>query len=167
MNALGGEAYVWWVRSPRTAVIGGLILGGVLLGLAAAELSTASQTPVAEADLLAPSSRTRVYDLRGKIVFTLTDQLCDAGDELCATDHPSGVIYVSLTHTTCGGAVPVPGKPSTWRAWAGRRLLGTIVKREKRHVDVYSRTGRKTGYAIGPYPVHAAAVHMIWPAGRC
>jgi hypothetical protein len=150
-------------------VVAPLISAALLaLGSVAGAVPAENAHDIAPVVLQAEAKRTNVYNLRGKIVFTLfTESLCDSSQELCAYSYGrSGIIYVNLTHTTCGGAVPVPGT-STYKAWAGPRFLGTIIKRDRGHADTYSRTGRKSGYAIGPNPVRAAAVHMIWPAGRC
>lgn len=108
------------------------------------------------------SDLTKVYDSRGKLVGTLGDGiglLADDSGEIWATDGPRGVIYVGITHTTEGGAVRT--SRWHWRAWKGRRLMGTIVQRDRRRADAYSRTGRKTGRAIGAYPAEAAAVYVI------
>lgn len=128
----------------------------VVAAFAVAAASAGTYTSVTPHGGEAPA-RTRVYDLRGKIVFTLFGW-CDRNSEYC-TQARRGRIYVSFTHHSCGGAVRVA--PRIWKAWVGRRLVGTIVARDHRRADMYSRSGRKIGYAIGAYPVRAAAMELI------
>lgn len=138
----------------------GVAVSLFVVGSLAAGSSAAGRTADRGDVRLVKSYKTVVYDVRGKVLYTL-DGSCDDSEEYCTSVRGprSRVIYVSLTHTTCGGAVRV--SQTTWRVWSGRRFMGTIIKRNGRHADIYTRTGRKRGYAVGALPVRTAAFDLI------